>query len=267
MSEHEVALTGGNINTGVVRVGDTVRRAMTPASPAVHRLLLHLAQKEYAGSPRFLGIDAQGREILSYIDGETGILDSNWQLDEALVAAAHMLRRYHDATVDFAASDDLPWAFRYPDPTRHEVICHNDFAPYNFVYHSGIPAAVIDFDLAGPGPRLRDVAYAAYWMVPLSFNSADQRSFAEADATNGSRRFRLFCETYGVPITPALFEMIAEVLNHMGSKEAARRMVGDEKAEYLEREGHLAHWQREAAAFQAHRAQLEANVQEPRYQQ
>ncbi|MCB9123821.1 MAG: aminoglycoside phosphotransferase family protein [Caldilineaceae bacterium] len=164
-------------------------------------------------------------------------------------------------------SDDLPWAFRYPDPTRHEVICHNDFAPYNFVYHSGIPAAVIDFDLAGPGPRLRDVAYAAYWMVPLSFNSADQKPFAEADATNGSRRFRLFCETYGVPITPALFEMIAEVLNHMGSKEAARRMVGDEKAEYLEREGHLAHWQREAAAFQAHRAQLEANVQEPRYQQ
>ncbi|MCB9123822.1 MAG: hypothetical protein H6643_04800 [Caldilineaceae bacterium] len=116
MSEHEVALTGGNINTGVVRVGDTVRRAMTPASPAVHRLLLHLAQKEYAGSPRFLGIDAQEREILSYIDGETGILDSNWQLDEALVAAARLLRRYHDATVDFAPQRRSPVGVSLPRP-------------------------------------------------------------------------------------------------------------------------------------------------------
>ena len=259
MTEHEVALTGGNINTGVVRAGNTVRRAMTPASPAVHRLLLHLAQKQYAGSPRFLGIDEQGREILSYVEGETGILDSNWRLDEALVAAAHLLRRYHDATVDFAASDDLPWAYRYPDATRHEVICHNDFAPYNFVYRNGVPFAVIDFDLAGPGPRLRDVAYAAYWMVPLSFNSADQRAFAEADMSVGSRRLQLFCATYGIDITPALFDMIAEVLDHMGSKEAARRMVGEAKAEHLQREGHLAHWQREAASFQRHRARLEEN--------
>ncbi len=264
MTEHEVALTGGNINTGVVRVGNTVRRAMTAASPAVHQLLLHLAQKGFAGGPQYLGIDEQGREILSYIEGETGILDSNWQHDEALVAAARLLRRYHDATVDFTARDDLPWAYRYPDPTRHEVICHNDFAPYNFVYRNGIPCAAIDFDLAGPGPRLRDVAYAAYWMVPLSFNSDDQKSFAEIDAGDGSRRFRLFCETYGISITPALFEMIAEVLNHMGSKEAARRMVGDEKAEQLQRDGHLAHWQREAAAFQAHRVRLEANVRNTR---
>ncbi len=264
MTEHEVELTGGNINSSVVRVGNTVRRAATPASPAVHRLLDHLAQKGFAGSPRFLGIDEQGREILSYVEGETGIPDSNWQLDAALVAAAQLLRHYHDATVDLAESDALPWAYRYPDATRHEVICHNDFAPYNFVYRNGIPCAVIDFDLAGPGPRLRDVAYAAYWMVPLSFNSADQRAFAEADMSGGSRRLQLFCATYGIDIAPALFDMIAEVLNHMGSKEAVRRMVGEAKAEQLQREGHLAHWQREAAAFQTHRIQLEATVRSTR---
>lgn len=260
MTEYKVALTGGNINTSVMRVGDTVRRATTPASPAVHRLLAHLAQKGFAGSPRLLGIDEQGREILSYIEGTTGILESNWQHDEPLLAAATLLRHYHAATVDFAANADLPWAFRYPDPTRHEVICHNDFAPYNFVYQSGVPSAVIDFDLAGPGPRLRDIAYAAYWMVPLSFNSADQRAFAEADISDGSRRLNLFCATYGIAADPPLFDMIAEVLTHMGSKEAVRRMVGEAKAEQLQREGHLAHWQREAAAFEVHRAQIEANV-------
>ena len=260
MTEHEVELTGGNINSGVMRAGNTVRRATSPASPAVHPLLQHLEYKGFAGSPRFLGIDEQGREILSYLDGETGILDSNWQDDEALVAAARLLRHYHDATIDFVGRDDLPWAYRYPEASRHEVICHNDFAPYNFVYRDGIPCAMIDFDLAGPGPRLRDVAYAAYWMVPLSFNSADQRAFAEADASTGSRRLHLFCATYGIAAGPPLLDMIAEVLTHMGSKDAARRMVGDVKAEQLQRDGHLAHWQREAAAFQTHRARLEANM-------
>ncbi|MGK2229291.1 MAG: hypothetical protein ACI9GK_003139, partial [Devosia sp.] len=32
MNDDEVALTGGNVNQSVVRVGDSVRRAQTPAS-------------------------------------------------------------------------------------------------------------------------------------------------------------------------------------------------------------------------------------------
>lgn len=260
MIDHEVALTGGNINASVLRVGNTVRRATTAASPAVHRLLEHLAQKAFVGSPRFLGIDAQGREILTYLEGESGILASIWPHDEPLLAAAHLLRAYHDAVADFVPHEAQPWAFRYPDPARCEIICHNDFAPYNFIYRHGLPYAIIDFDLAGPGPRLRDVAYAAYWMVPLSFHSDDQRSFAEADVTNGSRRLRLFCDTYGTPVEPALFEMIAEVLAFMGNEEAMRQIVGDLKTEQLHREGHLAHWQCEADAFGARRAQIETNL-------
>ncbi|MCB0115218.1 MAG: aminoglycoside phosphotransferase family protein, partial [Caldilineaceae bacterium] len=177
MHNDEIQLEGGNVNT-VVRVGDTVRRGLTPNSATVHRLLLHLQDRGFDGCPRFLGIDEQNREILSFIDGETGILPSIWQSDEALIATAQMLRRYHDATVDFAPAGDAMWAYRHPDPERSEVICHNDFAPYNFVYEDGVPVAVLDFDLAGPGPRIKDVAYAAYWTVPLSFNSADQVDFA-----------------------------------------------------------------------------------------
>jgi hypothetical protein len=36
----------------------------------VHALLRHLAGAGFDGAPRFLGIDGQGREMLSYIDGE-----------------------------------------------------------------------------------------------------------------------------------------------------------------------------------------------------
>ena len=260
MSEPEVALAGGNVNDGVVRVGATVRRRLTPAGPTIHALLLHLERKGFAGSPRFRGIDPQGREILTFLAGETGIPPAIWAYDEPLIAAATLLRQYHDATVDFVPPPAATWANADPDPRRHEVICHHDFAPYNMVFRDGCPYAVIDFDLAGPGPRLLDVAYAVYWMTPLSVNSADQAPFAEADLAQGSRRCRLFCATYGIPITPALFDMIADVLAYMGDAAAVAKAVGAAAAEKLEREGHLAHWQREARAFARIRARLATNL-------
>jgi len=245
------------VNAGVVRVGDTVRRDTSAVSPTIHALLLHLEQQGFSASPRLLGIDEQGREILSFFDGETGIPNYIWQEDEPLVAAAKMLRAYHDATLDFVAPASAQWGFSYPDRQRHEVICHNDFAPYNFVYKDQLPYALIDFDLAGPGPRLRDIAYAAYWMTPLSFHSDDMKGFAEADVKAQSRRLYLFCATYGVPVDRALFDMIAEQLSFMGSERAMQQVLGAEGAAKLKREGHLDHWQREAEAFQTHRLRLE----------
>ncbi|MEM7130764.1 MAG: aminoglycoside phosphotransferase family protein [Chloroflexota bacterium] len=254
MTQKEILLTGGNVNASVVRIGNTVRRHMTSASPAIHQLLLHLESKGFAGSPRFLGIDEKNREILSFVDGDTGIPTSIWQRYDALIAAANLLRAYHDATLDFTFCEHPVWAYSYPLTEHHEVICHNDFAPYNFVYNSGRPIAVIDFDLAGPGPRLRDVAYAAYWIVPLSFNSTDQLEFVQADLKNGSHRLHLFCETYGIPVGEELLNMIAEVLAHMSSEEKMQQVLGTCAAAKLKDGGHLAHWQRELMAFQQNRS-------------
>jgi len=36
------------------------------------------------------------------------------------------------------------------------------------VFRKGMPVALIDFDTAHPGPRIWDVAYAAYRFVPLT---------------------------------------------------------------------------------------------------
>lgn len=251
---------GGNVNSGVVRVGNTVRRATTPISPTVHQFLLHLEEKGFNGSPRFLGIDEKGREILSFLEGETGVPATIWRDEKPLAAAAKLLRNYHDATLDFARQEALVWGITYPDASRHEVICHNDFAPYNFIYHAGSPYAVIDFDLIGPGPRLRDVAYAAYWLTPLSFNSADMQSFTEADLQHGNRRLRLFCENYGISLNEALFEMVHEVLSFMGNKEKVEKILGSEATSKLDAEGHLLHWQKEAQAFLENRSRLESNI-------
>ncbi|MGI5224335.1 hypothetical protein [Actinoallomurus sp. CA-142502] len=56
----------------VVRLGDTVRRPTHPWTPAVHALLGHLEQVGFPYSPRLLGTDEEGREVLTYLDGESG---------------------------------------------------------------------------------------------------------------------------------------------------------------------------------------------------
>ena len=55
-SDAEARLQGGNL-TGVVRIGETVRRAPGPWTPAVHALLRHLEYVGFTGSPRALGMD------------------------------------------------------------------------------------------------------------------------------------------------------------------------------------------------------------------
>ena len=65
----EIPLLGGNVTEAVVRVGDTVRRPVGEWTPAVHALLHHLEDVGFSAAPRVLGIDAQGREVLTYCEG------------------------------------------------------------------------------------------------------------------------------------------------------------------------------------------------------
>lgn len=66
----EEQLDGGNIG-GAVRAGNTVRRAAGPWTPGLHALLAHLAARAFTGAPRPLGFDEQGREVLTFLEGET----------------------------------------------------------------------------------------------------------------------------------------------------------------------------------------------------
>lgn len=189
--DDEVILAGGNV-TPVVRIGDTVRRETGPWTPAVHRLLEHCAEAEVPGTPRVHGIDEQGREILSFLPGEV-LADAAPEIlwsRAILRKAARLLRRIHDAGAPLAA-DPLVW--RAPRHEPAEVVCHNDFAPYNLLI-SDAAIAAIDFDFASPGPRLWDVAYLAYRIAPLAedapafdperFGSPDER-IAELVASYG----------------------------------------------------------------------------------
>src|SRR5438132_147348 len=67
----EERLGGGRSTTGIVRIGETLRRPLGPWTPPIHAFLRHLHASGFAAAPEVFGLDDQGREILSYIPGET----------------------------------------------------------------------------------------------------------------------------------------------------------------------------------------------------
>jgi len=184
MPEEEL-LTGGNMEP-VVRVGDTVRRVAGPWTDAVHALLRLLADAGVAGVPRAVGIDDRGREVLSFIEGSVladAAADVLWS-PATLADAARLLRRIHDASVPLATAD-LDW--RSPAHPPIEVVCHNDFAPYNLIEAGGQLTGAVDFDFASPGSRLWDLAYLAYRIAPFAEDAAgfDPERFGTRDERLG----------------------------------------------------------------------------------
>jgi Ser/Thr protein kinase RdoA (MazF antagonist) len=196
-------MAGGRITSGVVRVGDTVRRPPSAASGFVAGFLPALARRSFTGCPRHLGFDDQGREVLSYVPGE---IAPRWRRfdDEQVVAVGQLLRRLHDASRDLVPtavgySREFASGYRGPDA----VICHHDAGPNNVILHSGQPVAVIDFDFAAPGHPMEDLAYAT-WAWCLASKPERQ------PVTDQARQVALLATAYGLspPERDALPEAI-----------------------------------------------------------
>jgi len=171
-------LDGGNSNS-VQRIGDRVHRPSGPWTPTVHFLLRILRDNGIEEVPQPLGVDATGREMLSFIPGTVGHYPlPGWVWSDAILEeASTLLRRMHDATKDLRFDDEV-WQTAIHEP--QQVICHNDFAPYNMVFDQGHLVGVIDFDTASPGPRVWDLAYMAYRLVPFGEDSGDDAPVGEA---------------------------------------------------------------------------------------
>jgi Ser/Thr protein kinase RdoA (MazF antagonist) len=164
MSGEEV-LAGGNVAESVMRVGGTVRKPATASTPAVHALLAHLERAGFAGAPRAFGLDEEGRQVLEYVPGrlahEMPPLD-----EEGLRRVGALIREFHDAAAGFDSLADAGWDVVIP-PDSEDLICHHDLAPWNLVLAED-RCVFIDWDGAGPGSRLWDLAYAAAGFVPLA---------------------------------------------------------------------------------------------------
>jgi Ser/Thr protein kinase RdoA (MazF antagonist) len=224
----------------VVRIGDTVRRVTGPWTPAVHALLQHL--DGWAGAPRVLGIDDRGREIIEFVDGEVEWPAMHALLtDDGLARAGALLREYHDLVASFVPPPDAVW--RFPDMARDvddtmlagepRIICHNDCAPWNLVIGTD-RWAFIDWDVAGPRPRLWDVGYAIRGMV-LSENAPDDRL----------RRVDVFASGYGLDASEraALPEVVIARIRASLDAFGRRAAAGEEPWVTLWESGHRQAWQ------------------------
>jgi len=177
----EIPLTGGWVTAGIVRVGDTVRRPQTERSAFVRELLRLLEGVGFEAAPRYLGIDDDGRDVLSFVEGDvpSDVSGIAW-LDPQLRASAELLRTFHDATEGSALAG------------AEEVVCHGDFGPWNLVWRSGLPVAIIDFDDARPGTRREDVGYALWKHLGLGA--------LRLDGSRQGARLEVFLDAYGETI-------------------------------------------------------------------
>jgi len=254
--ESEDLLTGGNVSS-VYRSGDTVRRELKPESTKIHNLLKHLENKGFSYAPKFLGIDEKGREILTFIEGEAGnypLKKYMWS-DEVLKEIAKMQRLYHDAVSDFPLTDD--WNPMDQTPNQIEVMCHNDFAIYNIIFDLEKPVGIIDFDVAGPGPRLWDIAYTLYTCVPLSrlhHTETGEAVYYQSSqhAALIKQRIALFCESYGEKIDANSIEMVLLRLDGLCKYMKRKASEGEIAFQKMINEGHYEHYQKDITFIREH---------------
>ncbi len=224
----EEVLSGGNMNE-VVRAGDTVRRPSGPWTSTVHEVLRRLHLKGIEWVPQAYGIDEAGREILDFVPGSVPSYPIPvwvWE-DSFLVTAASRLREFHDATAGLNIVNAV-WKTPVHEPV--EVVCHNDFAPYNFVCRGSRFAGVIDWDTISPGPRIWDVAYLAYRLCPLAAPTNPDGRPGDSAVEQG-RRLGLLLGAYRADFSASKALMVAverlEDLARFTAAEAQRQSRAD----------------------------------------
>jgi len=191
----EVPLTGGHTTSGIVKVGQTVRRPHKPAHEFRNTLLKWLEDRGFAGAPRHLGTDEQGRDIFDWIEGY--ILPRELMYTaEQIHAGARMLANLHQVTAT------------YPGTGNGTVVLHGDAKPRNMVFSgpNGWPVALIDFDNATIGTPAGEQAWFT-WTFALRSTRTEQYP-PETQARNFRAAADGFCTT-----TRACENLLEAVMN------------------------------------------------------
>lgn len=251
VAEIETPFADGNVS-GAVKIGDTVRRSTGPWTSAVHALLRYLASTGFSASPRLIGLDAAGRESLTFLPGQTAPATLDGFLgDSVLIAAASLLRRFHDAVSGFDPPKDARWRFTVGAPTEGTIVCHNDFAPWNVTFVDDEPTGLIDWDFAAPAPPVWDIAYALWRWVPLY---PEERYGTPAER---ACRMRAFCDVYGYESGGNLVDLVLKRQRALYDTLESWGRAGVPGFAEMWRDGHGDMVRRDMAYLKRHRSEFQ----------
>lgn len=245
-TEHDLA--GGNASGAVVRIGDTVRKPWTAATPSVVSFI-EAVRSRGVDAPAPMGRDAMGRQVQEFVPGPLAIDSAPLSLSD-LQRAGAIVRAIHDASTDFVPAADAIWETAIPAP-GDELVCHNDPAPWNLIV--GQRWVFIDWDAAAPSTRLWDLAYAAQ-----TFTLSDPGREPE----HAARALAAFVEGYG-----ADGRMREDLPSEMSRRTAAMydllhssHVAGREPWGPMFAQGHGAHWKAATRYVDTHRQVWSAAV-------
>jgi len=236
----EEPLGGGNLNPAIARVDTNVHRTAGPWTPAVHELLGHLAAAAYP-APRVVGMDNSGREVLTFIPGRCVEPDHMHLIDtdDAMRRVGALIADYHLAQESFVVPPDAEWREEGRDPTgSSEIVAHNDLAPWNLIVDDDDEWTFIDWDLAAPGRRMWDLAWALHSFVglwPHTTLTSEQIASRIAAFSEGAR-----LRTEEVP---DLLEVVIERTADHAAMLRRRAVAGEENFVRMVAEGHADAWE------------------------
>ncbi len=198
-----------------------------------------------------MGFDEAGREVVSFVPGRCvhpGALDLIAH-ESGLRRAGRLVADYHRAQAGFVAPDDAVWRDEGCDPTGStDVLAHNDLAPWNLV--AGPKGWVfIDWDLAAPGRRVWDVAWALHSFVGLWPDST-------LDDTTVARHIGAFCDgaDIGGDGMRELFDVVVERTGLHADMLRRRAEAGDDRYRTLVTDGHADRWESGSVYVERNRA-------------
>jgi thiamine kinase-like enzyme len=208
----------------VIRIGDSVHRPVAWWSPAVHDLLKHLEKVGFGYAPRFLGLDNKGREVLSYIEGETGS-KGNWRPiwqkitnEEGLHKFAKLLRAYHDAVADYKPSAGSEWASGAKELQPGEIICHGDFGVWNIIWQGNNPVGIVDWDMAHPAKPEHDILYALEYAAPFRDDDNILKWHHFTSIPDRKDRIAIFLDAYGTGPISNIADKVAGVQRKVNTR-------------------------------------------------
>lgn len=218
-------MSGNNLNSDdkhpIIQIGNTVHRPAHWWTPSVHNLLNYLEKVGFEYSPRVLDFDKEGREILSFIEGDSG--KDGWSkiiTDEGLKKYAKLLRRYHDVIADYHPAENSVWAYSQGSTEPGEIMCHGDFGVWNIVWRNGDPIGIVDWDFVVPAEPKYDVLYALEYSAPFRDDETSLKWHHFPSVPDRKHRIKVFADAYGFSDLNNIVDEVVSIQRQVGKHEA-----------------------------------------------